>query len=178
MGGPDLSRSEARDDSLLYTVAHFKEIARQNLFAENSKIPHDLGQCAVCNPDIVGQDPFSVYLEVIVESVLVRRPRLDEALVDEINGDRAMAGFKTNVTVMSLLDEDMDSLDSWAAWVRDALAVGLGLLSIHSPTSLDFDLNEQEGIGHGPLIESKIRYIMGRQKKMVEENPGKAYVCF
>jgi len=71
-----------------------------------------------------------------------------------------------NLTVMSLLSEDMDSLDSWAAWVRDALAAGLGLLSIHSPTSLDFDLNEQEAIGHGPLIQSRIRYIMDRQKKM------------
>src|SRR5208337_1994910 len=94
-GGPDLRRSEGRDDSLLYTVSHFKEIARQNLFAENSKIAHDSGRCAVCNPDIAGRDPFSVYQEVIVESVLVRRPRLDEALVDEINGDRAMAGIKT-----------------------------------------------------------------------------------
>jgi hypothetical protein len=165
-GSPDLSRSETREDSLPYTVSHFKEIARQNLFAENSKIPHDVRRCAVCNPDIAGRDPFSVYLEVIVESVLVRRPRLDEALVDEINGDRAMAGLKMNLTVMSLLSEDMDSLDSWAAWVRDALAAGLGLLSIHSPTSLDFDLNEQEAIGHGPLIQSRIRYIMDRQKKM------------
>ncbi len=161
-----MSSSKAREDSLLYTVSHFKEIARLNLFAENGKIAHDVGRCAVCNPDIAGRDPFSVYLEVIVESVLVRRPRLDEALVDEINGDRAMAGLKMNLTVMSLLSEDVDSLDSWAAWVRDALAAGLGLLSIHSPTSLDFDLNEQEAIGHGPLIQSRIRYIMDRQKKM------------
>ena len=125
-----------------------------------------MGRCAVCNPDIAGRDPFSVYLEVIVESVLVRRPRLDEALVDEINGDRAMAGLKTNVTLRRLLEGDPDALDSWAAWVREALAAGLGLLSIHSPTSLDFDLDEQEAMGHGPLIESRIRYIMDRQKKM------------
>ena len=161
-----MSRNQARNDSLLYTVSHFKEIARQNLFAENNKIAHDVGRCAVCNPDIAGRDPFSVYLEVIVESVLVRRPRLDEALVDEINGDRAMAGLRTDVTLRRLIEGDPDALDSWAAWVREALAAGLGLLSIHSHTSLDFDLDEQEATGNGPLIESKIRYIMDRQKKM------------
>ena len=67
-----MNSSEAREDSLLYTVSHFKEIARQNLFAENGKIAHDVGRCEVCNPSIAGRDPFSVYLEVIVESVLVR----------------------------------------------------------------------------------------------------------
>ncbi len=163
-----MSRNQARNDSLLYTVSHFKEIARQNLFAENSKIAHDVDRCAVCNPDIAGLDPFSVYLEVIVESVLVRRPRLDGALVDEINGDRAMAGLKTNVTLRSLIEGDLDALGSWVAWVREALAAGLGLLSIHSRTSLDFDLDEQEEIGNGPLIESKTRYIIDRQKKMAE----------
>jgi hypothetical protein len=164
--GPDLSRSTSRGDALLYTVSHFKEIARKNLFAENGKIAHDTGRCAVCNPGIAGLDPFSVYLDVIVESVLVRRPRLDEALVSEINGDRAMAGLETNLTVMRLLEGSPDALDSWAAWVREALAAGLGLLSIHSPSSLDFDLDEQVSMGHGPLIESRIRYIIDHQKKM------------
>jgi hypothetical protein len=161
-----LSRSISQNDPLPYTISHFKEIARQNLFAENGKIAHDTGRCAVCNPGIVEMDPFSVYLEVIVESVLVRRPRLDEALVLEINGDRAMAGLKTNVTLMRLMEGNPDALDSWAAWVREALATGLGLLSIHSPTSLDFDLDEQGPKGHGPLIESKIRYVIDHQRKM------------
>jgi hypothetical protein len=161
-----LSRTTSRNDPLLYTISHFKEIARKNLFAENGKIAHDTGRCAVCNPGIAGLDPFSVYLEVIVESVLVRRPRLDEALVSEINGDRAMAGLKTDLTLRRLLEPGPDALGSWAAWVREALAAGLGLLSIHSPTSLDFDLDEQGPMGHGPLIESKIRYIIDHQKKM------------
>ncbi len=161
-----MSRSTGQNDPFPYTVSHFKEIARQNLFAENDKIAHDQGRCAVCNPKVAGRDPFSVYLEVIVESVLVRRPRLDEALVAEINSDRAMAGLKTKVTFDRLLEGGPDALDSWAAWVREALAAGLGLLSIHSPSSLDFDLDEQETIGHGPLIESKIRHIIDHQKKV------------
>ncbi len=161
-----MSSSRNRSDPLRYTISHFKELARQNLFAENGKIAHDSGRCAICNPGIAGLDPFSVYLEVIVESVVVRRPRLDEALVSEINGDRAMAGLKTNVTVRRLIEGDPDALDSWVAWVREALATGLGLLSIHSSTSLDFTLDEQESMGHGPLIESKIRYIIDLQKKM------------
>jgi hypothetical protein len=151
------------NDPLRYTISHFKGIARRNLFAENNKIAHDAGRCAVCNPGITDRDSFSVYIEVIAESILVRRPRLDEALVAEINADRAMAGIKPNVTVRHLLEGDRDMLDSWAAWVREALAAGLGLLSIHSPTSLDFDLDEQEALGHGPLIASKIRFIIERQ---------------
>jgi hypothetical protein len=161
-----LSRSTDRSDPLAYTISHFKKIARQNLFAENRGIAHDQGRCAICSHDIAGRDAFPVYLEVIVESVLVRRPRLDEALVSEINGDRAMAGLETNLTVMRLLEGSPDALDSWAAWVREALAAGLGLLSIHSPSSLDFDLDEQVSMGHGPLIESRIRYIIDHQKKM------------
>ncbi len=162
--GSDLSPS--RGDPLLYTISHFKEIARKNLFAENGKIAHDTGRCAVCNPGVAGLDPFLVYLDVIVEAVLVRRPRLDEALVSEINGDRAMAGLETNLTVRSLLDGSPDALNSWEAWVREALAAGLGLLSVHSPNSLDFDLDEQASMGYGPLIESKMRYIIDHQKKM------------
>ena len=73
---------------------------------------------------------------------------------------------KTNLTVRSLLDGSPDALNSWEAWVREALAAGLGLLSVHSPNSLDFDLDEQASMGYGPLIESKMRYIIDHQKKM------------
>ena len=161
-----MSSSTGQDDPLLYTVSHFKEIARQNLFAENGKFAHDRDRCVVCNPGVAGEDPFSAYLEVIVESVLVRRPKLDEALVAEINSDRAMAGRQADVTLARLLEAEPDAMDSWGAWVREALAAGLGLLSIHSPTSLDFDLDEQEAKGHGPLIEARILHIIDRQKKM------------
>ncbi len=161
-----MSPGSNRRDPFLYTISHFKEIARQNRFAENNEIAHDSGRCAICNPGIAGPDPFSVYLEVIVESILVRRPKMDEALVSAINEDRAMAGLAANVTVEHLLGGDPDALNSWTAWVREALDTGLGLLSIHSSTSLDFTLDEQESMGHGPLIESKIRYIIDRQKKM------------
>jgi hypothetical protein len=165
-GGIDLNTGTGRSDPLFYTVSHFKEISRRNLFDENNKIAHESDRCAVCNPGIAGTDPFPVYLEVIVESVLVRRPKLDEALVSEINGDRTMVGLTTKVTVRDLLEGNPDAIESWAAWVREALATGLGLLSIHSPSSLDFTLDEQESMGHGPLIESKVRYIMDQQKKM------------
>jgi hypothetical protein len=157
----------AQEEVLAYTVSHFKEIARQNRFAENGKIAHDRGRCAVCNPGIVSSEPFSVYLDVIVESVLVRRPKLDEALVAEINSDRKLAGLEADVTTGRLLAGDRDALDSWTAWVRQALATGLGLLSIHSPTSLDFDLDEQEEMGRRPLIESAIRRIMDSQRMWI-----------
>ena len=155
-------------DPLQYTFSHFKEVARRNLMAENSTVAHDRDRCAICNPDLAGKDPFPGYLEVIVGAVLVRRPRLDESLLAAINSDREMTGQASDLTLARLLDGDRDALQSWEAWVREALATGLGLLSVHSPTSLDFDLDEQEAIGHGPLIESKIRHIMEMQKKACE----------
>lgn len=152
-------------DSLDYTASHFMEVARQNRFAENASVPHDISKCLVCNPALAGEDPFPAYLEVIARSVLVRRPKLDEGLVAEMNGDRKMTGLDANLTVGKLLEGGPEELESWAAWVREALAAGLGLLSIHSPTSLDFDLDEQEEAGHAQLIESTILEIMGKQRQ-------------
>ncbi|MGC8490357.1 MAG: hypothetical protein ACP5SH_01345 [Syntrophobacteraceae bacterium] len=153
------------EEALRYTISHFKEIARQNRSAENADILHDRDLCAICNPDAAGPDPFPVYLEVVVEQVLVRRPILDDALIAELNSDREMAGLEKDVTASRLLGGDPDAMESWVGWVRDALATGLGLLSIHSAQSLDFDLDEQEEAGYAPLIESKIRHIIKAQKK-------------
>ncbi len=153
------------DDPIQYTVAHFKDIARKNLMAENGSISHDRDRCAICHAELAGPDPFPVYLEVIVGAVLVRRPRLDEALVADINSDREMVGLESDLTLARLLRGEKDAMDSWVLWVREALATGLGLLSVHSPTSLDFDLDEQEEAGYGELIESKIRHIIEAQKQ-------------
>ncbi|MCL5405682.1 MAG: hypothetical protein M1398_02995 [Deltaproteobacteria bacterium] len=160
--------SETMEDPIHYTISHFREIARQNRSAENASISHDRERCAICDPALAGSEPFAVYLEVSVESVLVRRPRLDEALVAEMNSDREMVGLEGDITIARLLGGEKDALDSWAAWVREALATGLGLLSVHSPASLDFDLEEQEMLGYGPLIESKIRHIIETQKKAAQ----------
>lgn len=160
-----MKHSEGSDDPVQYTISHFKEIARQNLSAENAGIAHDRDRCAICNAGVAGPDPFGVYLEVIVEQILVRRPKLDEALVAELNSDREMAGLEKDITAARLLRGDKDAMDFWVAWVRDALATGLGLLSVHSPASFDFDLDEQEMAGHGQLIASKIRHIIETQKK-------------
>lgn len=85
-------------DCLEYTVLHFQEVARQNRFAENSSIEHDAERCVICHPDLVPQDRFLTYLHVITPSVLVRRPCLDQELVDEINGDLAMGGEEYRVS--------------------------------------------------------------------------------
>ena len=160
-----MRNNEGGDEALEYTFSHFKEVARQNLMAENAGISHDRERCAVCNAGLAGPDPFPVYLGVITEAVLVRRPKLDEALVAAMNSDRELEGLDGDITVARLLSGDEDALGSWVQWARDALATGLGLLSVHSPTSLDFDLDEQEMNGHGQLIESKIRHIIETQKK-------------
>jgi hypothetical protein len=163
-----VSMSSEGSDPIQYTIAHFKEIARQNRSAENATIAHDRERCVICRPELAGPDPFAVYLEVMVESILVRRPKLDADLVEQMNSDRQMLGLEGDITVARLMRADPDAVESWVEWTRDALATGLGLLSIHSPASLDFDLDEQEAAGHAELIESKIRQIMERQKKAAQ----------
>ncbi|MFP5213521.1 MAG: hypothetical protein ACLGPL_09095, partial [Acidobacteriota bacterium] len=116
------------------TIAHFQEIARQNRFAENGSIPHDEGLCAICRPELVSEDPFCVYLDVITQCVKVRRPRLDEPLVDEMNKDLALMGEDFRVSLESIRAGDERSLKAWSEWIRDALSTGLGLLSVHSRT--------------------------------------------
>jgi hypothetical protein len=148
---------------LEYTKAHFKEIARQNRFAENSAIEHDASRCVICHADLIPRNPFLTYLDVITPSVKVRRPRLDQALVEEINGDLAMLGEDFRVTLELLKDGDERSTECWRDWVHTALATGLGLLSIHSPTSLDFDLDEEREAGMEAAIEDKVREIMNDQ---------------
>ncbi len=160
--------SREGSDPIQYTISHFKEIARQNRSAENATIPHDRDRCVICHPDLAGPEPFPVYLEVMVESVLVRRPKLDEDLVAQMNSDREMLGLEGDLTVARLLRGDPDAMVSWVDWTRDALATGLGLLSIHSPASLDFDLDEQEEAGYAQLIESKIRQMIETQKKAAQ----------
>lgn len=148
---------------LEYTIAHFAEIARQNRFAENGTIEHDAARCVICHADLLPQDAFLTYLDVISPSVKVRRPRLDQSLVDEINGDLAMLGEEFRVTLDGLKSGDERSVECWKEWIRTALATGLGLLSIHSPTSLEFDLDAERDRGMGAAIDEKVREIMTRQ---------------
>lgn len=151
-------------DCLEYTVLHFQEVARQNRFAENSSIEHDAERCVICHPDLVPQDRFLTYLHVITPSVLVRRPCLDQELVDEINGDLAMGGEEYRVSLASLAGGEERAVQCWEDWVRTALATGLGLLSIHSPTSLDFDLDEAEEQGMGAAVKQRVNEIIEVQR--------------
>jgi hypothetical protein len=150
---------------LQYTIGHFKEIARQNRFAENSSIEHETDRCLICHPELFPVDPFVVYLRVVAEAVKVRRPCLDQSLVDEINNDLEFMGESTRISKESLLEGDPTALRFWSGWVREALATGLGLLSIHSATSLEFTLEEAEGRGFGPMIAARVEEIMVFQRQ-------------
>lgn len=151
-------------DLLSRTVSHFKEIARLNRFAENRSFEHDTHRCLICHPELVPLDPFLVYLEVVAESIKVRRPNLDPLLVAEINSDLDLLGIPERVTVESLLCGDAQGTIRWRDWLRDALATGLGLLSVHSDTSREFDLDEAEEAGLGEWIQLKINDLMEFQK--------------
>lgn len=151
-------------ERLSYTVSHFKEVARRNRFAENNKVEHDEKRCVICHPELLSLDPFETYLEVVAQSVKVRRPRLDGDLVDEINKDLDLLGLDFRVSVDSLLSGDQNAVSYWSDWIRDALATGLGLLSIHSKTSMDFSLEEGEERGLGGAVESRVQEIMSYQK--------------
>lgn len=63
-----------------------------------------------------------------------------------------------------LLSGDAQGTIRWRDWIRDALATGLGLLSVHSDTSREFDLDEAEEAGLGEWIHWKINDLMEFQK--------------
>jgi hypothetical protein len=151
-----------------YTLSHFVEIARQNRFPENNVIDHDASRCGICHPERLGAEAFNLYLEVVARSVLVRRPRLDPALVDAINEDLALSGEAYRVSFESCAAGEEQSVQAWKEWIRNALATGLGLLSIHSATSLEFDLDEEEMAGNGKIISEKTDEIMTAQKTRAE----------
>jgi len=163
MARPGLSPEMAA--FLQYTVSHFEEIARRNRFPENNRVEHEQERCVVCRPNLVAMEPFAAYLEVVARSVIVRRPVLDQSLVDEINNDSILAGLPLRVSVESVLAGERESLRGWSCWIREALDTGLGLLAIHSPTSREFSLEEAEQEGFGGLIEEVVREIMEVQKR-------------
>ena len=150
---------------LAYTIEHFKEIARQNRFAENRTVPHETERCLICHPEVFPFDPFVIYLRVAAESVKVRRPRLDQGLVDEINRDLELVGESVRVSKEALLDGDRIALAPWSGWVREALATALGLLSVHSSTSREFTLEGAEEHGFGNLVEARVAEIMSFQRE-------------
>jgi hypothetical protein len=152
---------------LTYTIEHFKDIARQNRFAENSSIEHETGRCLVCHPELFPIDPIFVYLRVVTEAIKIRRPRLDHALVNEINSDLELTGEHARISREMLLAGDRNALRFWSQWVREALATGLGLLSVHSSTSREFTLEEAEARGLDHLLEAKIKDIMTFQMQNV-----------
>jgi hypothetical protein len=151
-----------------YTLSHFSEIARKNRFPDNGAIDHDSSHCLICHPELVPEHPFAVYLEVITQSIKARRPRLDQELVEIINQDLELFGSSIRVTKETLLSGSPQSLQCWTNWARDAVATGLSLLSIHSPTSRDFDLDDEEiSKEFGELIQDKIEEIMKHQRNNV-----------
>jgi hypothetical protein len=156
-----------QDAMLRYTVDHFQEIARQNRFAENASIGHDTGRCGVCRPELLPLDPFFIYIEVATQSVKVRRPRLDQALADEINKDLILMESPSRVSLESLRSGDPEAVRIWRSWLRDALSTGLGLLSIHSPTSREFDLEEAETCGFENLIRDKVEELKAYQTENI-----------
>ena len=147
-----------RTSCLTYTISHFQELARRNLFPENNTVPHDTDRCVICHPELLPAPPFLTYLDVVTQSVKVRRPRLDQTLVDEINSDLALAGDTRRVTLEALQAADVAAVGMWKDWIRSALTTGMELLSIHSSTSQEFDLNEQADVME-ETVESKIDEI-------------------
>ncbi len=155
--------TEEQKSFLTYTVLHFQEVARQNRFAENGSIEHDRARCAICHPELLSMDPFEIYLEVATQSVKVRRPRLDDELINEINSDLALLGDSYQLELESLLNKDPQAHECWSQWLKDALSTGLGLLSIHSPTGYEFSLDDPQSGEQTELIDSKVLELMEYQ---------------
>ena len=149
---------------LAYTISHFQEVARQNRFPENARIEHDTSRCVICHPELLPQEPFATYLEVVAQSVKVRRPKWDADLVDAINGDRELQGQPSKVTLAALQNGDSEALSALHEWLRDAVTTGLELLGIHSASSRDFSLDDAETPELIALVAEKIDEIIRYQK--------------
>ena len=148
---------------LTYTIAHFEDIARKNLFPENNKVPHDIGKCLICHPELLSEEPFAIYLEVVAQSVKVRRPAWDAELVNTINSDRELMGLPPSLSLMKLHARDPEALATLAAWLRDAIDTGLELLAIHSSNSLEFCLEDATTKELQTLVDDKVAEIIACQ---------------
>ncbi|SMC20824.1 hypothetical protein SAMN02746041_01023 [Desulfacinum hydrothermale DSM 13146] len=152
------------------TMDHFQRIARENRFAENAAVPHDRDRCLVCRPEKASGDPFMVYVEVVARSIPERRPTLDEDLVAAVNEDLALYGHRQTITLKDLEEGSEEALKAWRLWVRNALDTGLELLSIHSPTSREFSLDDAQGDpARERFVEDRIQFItnaiLGRKER-------------
>ncbi|WP_448382704.1 hypothetical protein [Desulfosoma sp.] len=149
------------DPLLAFTIRHFQEIARANRFAENAAIPHDTDRCLVCHPEKGDGDPFQIYVEVIAQAIPVRRPRLDEDLAAAIREDMQWSGQAPQVSLKDLQARTPSAMEAFRLWVRNALETGLELLSVHSPTSMAFSLDDaEEDFRRQAFVEKKIQDIM------------------
>jgi len=146
------------------SIEHFREIARQNRFPENGSVPHDTEQCVICHPELLPLDPFVIYLETVTQCVKVRRPRLDEGLVEAITGDLALLGAPSNLSLQALRAGVPQALDDLRGWLRDALSTGLELLSIHSSNSLEFSLDDAKSPELAALVAAKVEEILVYQQ--------------
>jgi len=147
-----------------HTINHFQEIARQNRFPENGSIPHDRERCVICHPELLPLDPLVIYLEVVTQSVKMRRPRFDEELVEAIRGDRALLGEESSLSLADLRAGIPPALAELNNWLREALTTGLELVSIHSPTSREFSLDDARSPEWTALVAAKIEEIIAYQK--------------
>jgi hypothetical protein len=146
------------------SIEHFQEIARQNRFPENNSVPHDRERCVICHPELLPLDPFVIYLETVTQSVKVRRPKLDEDLVEAITGDLALLGEPSNLSLQALRSGVPQALDELRGWLREALSTGLELLSIHSSSSLEFSLDAAQSPELAALVAAKIEEILVYQQ--------------
>jgi hypothetical protein len=155
----------AEKSHLAYTVSHFQEVARQNRFPENARIEHDVSRCVICHPELLPQEPFATYLEVVVQSIKVRRPKWDADLVDAINGDRELQGLPSKVTLAALQSGDSEALSALHEWLQDAVTTGFELLGIHSVSSSDFSLEDAGTPELRALVSGKIDEIIEYQQE-------------
>ena len=154
-----------REDTLWrYTLEHFREIARQNRFPENASIPHDSNQCLICHPEKVTEPPFKIYLRVVAEAIKVRRPSIDQDLIDTINNDLALMGEPIKITQEAILKGEEHAVQAWRNWVREAIETALEMLSVHSDTSHELSLEDGERLGFEAEIEGVIDEIMNYQR--------------
>jgi hypothetical protein len=148
-----------------YTKTHFIKLARENRFPENGKIPHDKDMCLICHPELIEGNPASFFLNLIVDCIAERRPKIDDDLIQAIKEELSMQGLDANINLEKLKQGDPEAFQAWRTWAWSAINTAFDMLSIHSSSTPYFQLEDNFSEDE---IDSSLKELFQKQKSKTE----------
>lgn len=149
------------DEMVRYTIGHFVKLARENRFPENGRIPHDTTKCLVCNHEQIQGDARSFLLDLVLECISERRPKLDDDLVEAIKEELAMQGVNSMIDWKDLVEGSPEAFEAWKIWAWNAINTAFDMLSMHGDSTpylqLEDNFSENE-------INMSLRKLFDKQR--------------